>query len=160
MLEELQAFCDTNLTALESLEDCPAKTNLKASILSHKANRADSLGEPESAIALNLEAYELRLQENPRKENLLAFFENNLGFNHGSFNDHAASLKWYHKSRDRWLAMLRDQGKPVAWPAFMKANTARAMVYQNDLVGANALTSDAIAELESQSPPNWAWLAK
>jgi hypothetical protein len=159
-LEELQDFCDTNLKALECLEDCPAKINLKASILSHKANRADSLGEPESAISLNLEAYELRLQEDPRKENLLAFFENNLGFNYGSFNDHETSLQWYLKSRDRWLAMLRDQGQPQIWPAFMRANTARAMVYLNDLSGASNLLTEAIVELESQIPPNWAWLAK
>ena len=66
-LADLESLCDVNLVAVGTLEVGSQKDDLKASIMSHQANLAESLGNAEEAIDLNKRVYEIRLQEKPMK---------------------------------------------------------------------------------------------
>ncbi|OKL60409.1 hypothetical protein UA08_04008 [Talaromyces atroroseus] len=102
---ELKRSCEVNLCALDKL---------KASILSHQAQAAESLGEPTRAIALNKEVYEIRLQEKPRVKVMLCFTANNIAYCYNTANMHEESEKWrqrdfetaeahYIEAQNAWL---------------------------------------------------------
>jgi hypothetical protein len=98
-MTELEALSAVNLGALNKLEDTPQKSDLEASILSHQAQAAESIGQPLKAIELNQQCYSIRLQEEAPKIMLLCFVSNNLAYCHNTANLHEDSEKWYEKSK-------------------------------------------------------------
>ncbi|KAH0553214.1 hypothetical protein GP486_006614, partial [Trichoglossum hirsutum] len=158
-LTDLENLCDVNMVAVETLEDGHRKDDLKASIMSHQANLAESLGDAEKAIDLNKRVYEIRLQEKPMKQALLCYVTNNLGYCHNTANDHKSSLEWFQRSRDWWAALVESQGETQGCPPFILKNTARCMVYLNDLKGAEEMLNISIPQLKNAKPLNWAMLA-
>ncbi|KAI9842890.1 MAG: hypothetical protein M1837_006722 [Sclerophora amabilis] len=158
-LTDLESLCDVNLVAVETLEDGPQKDDLKASIMSHQANLAESLGNAEKAIDLNKRLYEIRLQEKAMKHDMLCYTSNNLGYCYNTANDHKSSLRWFQRSRDWWAALVESQGESRDCPPFILKNTARCMVYLNDLKGAKEMLDISIPQLRNAKPLNWAMLA-
>ena len=150
-------MCEVNFVAVATLEDEEKSTHMQAYILSHQAAMLESTGQVEKAIELNKKAYEMRLTEDPLKENLLAALENNLGYNYNTANDHETSLEWFYKSRDRFLASSRND-KPD-WPHFVKANIARCLVYLVRYSEARDLLKIAITSFKEETPLDWAMIA-
>lgn len=159
MVEDLSKVLDVNSAAIDMLDEGPEKADAKATILSHQANLAESLGTPERAIELNMQGYHIRLHEAEPKQNLISFFENNLAFCHNTANKHAEALTWFEKSRDRWISEVQSPEETPPYPAFIKKNISRCLVYLGELTAARELLSEAVHELKSAKPLNWAMLA-
>ncbi|KEZ45512.1 hypothetical protein SAPIO_CDS1836 [Scedosporium apiospermum] len=158
-LQDLRELCECNLIAANTLDDGERTTDLVAVIYSHQANLEESLGNPLKAIELNKKGYEMRLRESELKQGLLAGFESNLGYNYNTANDHKSALQWFHKARDRWYQWMADQGKEPDWPTHMKANTARCLVYLDNLAEARRILDVCIPEFKVAAPLNWGMLA-
>ena len=151
------------MSAVVTLTDGPDKDDLKATIMSHQANLAESLGNADRAISLNKRVYEIRLQETPLKMELLGYVTNNLGYCHNTANDHEGSLQWFQKSHEWWASLAESRGEPhpgrLASPAFILKNTARCMVYLDDFKGATEMLDISMPLLKNAKPLNWAMLA-
>lgn len=158
-LTDLESLCDVNLVAVETLEDGPQKDDLRATIMSHQVNLAESLGNAEKAIELNKRVYDIRLKEQPPKQGLLCYVSNNLGYCHNTANDHSSSLEWFQRSVDWWAALVEIQAETHDCPPFILKNTARCMVYLNDFKGAKEMLDISIPQLKNAKPLNWAMLA-
>lgn len=160
-LADLENLCDVNLTAAEMLEDGPQRDNVKALIMSHQAQLAESLGDAEKAIDLNKREYEIRLRENPAKKELLGYTASNLGYCYNTANDHRTSLEWFQRSRDWWAEVAKSQGEAQTetrgCPPSILKNTARCMVYLNDFSGAKEMLDLSMPLLKNAK--NWAMLA-
>lgn len=149
-LADLKSFCDVSLAAVNTLEDSSQKESLEADIMSYQANRAESLGNAEEAIDLNLRIYDIRRHN---KEELLGHVTNNIGYCYNSNNDHERALKWLDKSYNWWT----DKNKPV--PSFLHTNRARCLVYLGETVKARELLDTAIRQLKEEEKKDWAMLA-
>lgn len=158
-LTDLESLCEVNLVAVNTLGDEPRKDDLRATIMSHQANLAESLGQARKAIDLNKRVYEIRFQEKPMKQALLCFVSNNLGYCHNTANDHKTSLEWFHKARDWGAASIESQAKTHDCPPFILKNTARCMVYLDKLQEAQEMLDISIPQLKTAKPLNWAMLA-
>lgn len=156
---DLESLCDVNLVAVETLEDGSQKDDLKATIMSHQANLAESLGNAEEAINLNKRVYEIRLQEKPMKQALLCYVSNNLGYCYNTANNHKSSLEWFQRSRDWWATLVEIQGETRDCPPFILQNIARCMIYLNDLKQAQEMLDTSIPQLKNAKPLNWGMLA-
>lgn len=150
-MPELESFCKVSLDALATLEDGPRKNDLRATIKSHQANRAESLGDAERAIQLNKEVYHIRRQEEPRKKDLLGHVTNNLGYCYNTANKHETARKYFKKSYCWW----EQSGKDI--PLFVPTNKARCMMYQNENTDAKKEIDIVIPKLEKGG--DWAMLA-
>lgn len=124
-----------------------------------QASSYESTGRVEEAIQLNLQGYEMRLAESPRKGGLLGGFEQNLGYNYNTTNQHDTALQWFEKSRDTWTAWNLQQGREADWPAVTKTNMARCLVYLRRYLEAGEVLGDAIAQFKEEEVVNWAMLA-
>jgi tetratricopeptide (TPR) repeat protein len=158
-MAEVELVCEVNLRALDMLEDGPRKMDLKASILSHQAQAAESLGNPRKAIALNQTGYQIRLEEKPRSKILLCYTANNIGYCHNTANLHEDSEKWYEKSRDWWDLMVRDGDETRSRPARHITNHARCLIYLGKYDKAKEMLNISIPRLKAEKPLNWAMLA-
>ncbi|KAK6507665.1 hypothetical protein TWF481_006087 [Arthrobotrys musiformis] len=158
-LTDLEDLCEANILAVATLENKSHKQDLMAHIYSQQSNLYESIGKVELAIELNLKAYALRQSEVPLKPILLAGFENNLGYNYNTANQHETALEWFSKSRDRWFAWELSQGNEANWPAFLKKNMGRCLVYLNRFSEARSLLQLSLKEFRSVKPLNWAMIA-
>ncbi|KAL7929497.1 P-loop containing nucleoside triphosphate hydrolase protein [Trichoderma chlorosporum] len=156
---ELEDVCELNLIAVNTLDDQEHIIDTKASILSHQANMYESIGRVEEAIKLNTQGYEMRLREEPRKGGLLGGFEQNLGYNYNTANQHQTALKWFEKSRVTWTAWNEKEGREADWPTVTKKNTARCLLYLERSDEAQTLLDVSIREFKQEKPQNWAMLA-
>lgn len=119
----------------------------------------ESTGKVQEAIDLNLKGYEIRLQEVPLKGGLLGGFEQNLGYNYNTANEHAKALTWFEKSRDTWIAWNIKEGRGSDWPIVTKKNMARCLVYLGQYDRAQELLDTSIREFKQEKTPNWGMLA-
>ena len=157
-MTEVELVCKVNLRALNELEDGPKKMDLKALILSHQAQAAESLGEPLKAIELNKQVYEIRLQEKPCMKILLCHIANNLGYCHNTANLHEDSEKWYEKSKEWWETMVKDDEESRDRPAYHIKNHARCLIYLGKYDKAKEMLDVSIPRLKTEKPLNWAML--
>lgn len=158
-MAELKLVCEVNLRALDMLENGSKKMDLKASILSHQAQAAESLGDPLKAIELNKECYQIRLEEKPCSKILLCYTANNLGYCHNTANLHDGSEKWYEKSREWWDLMIKDGEETHNRPARHITNHARCLIYLGKYDKAKEMFDVSIPRLKTEKPLNWAMLA-
>ena len=158
-LTDLESVCDVNFVAVETLEDGPHKDDLRATAMSHQANLSESLGDVAKAIHLNKRVYDIRLKEKPQKLQLLGYVSNNLGYCHNTANDHKKSLEWFQISRRWWVTLVDTQPETHGCPPFILKNTARCMVYLNNLEGAKDMLEISMPKLKNAKPLNWAMLA-
>ncbi|UKZ68842.1 uncharacterized protein TrAtP1_009862 [Trichoderma atroviride] len=119
----------------------------------------ESIGKVEEAIELNTKGYKMRLEEEPRKGGLLGGFEQNLGYNYNTANQHETALMWFEKSRVTWTAWNVKEGREGDWPTVTKKNTARCLVYLERYDEAKSLLDVSIREFKQEKPLNWAMLA-
>lgn len=138
--------CEVNLLALDTLEDQEQAIDIKASTLSHQASMYKGIGRIQEAIKLNTKGYNMRLAEEPRKGGLLGGFEQNLGYNYNTANQHETALMWFEKSRVTWTAWNVKQGRESDWPTVTKKNTARCLLYLGKYDEAQLLLDVAIRE--------------
>ncbi|OPB46038.1 hypothetical protein A0O28_0061580 [Trichoderma guizhouense] len=157
--QELEDVCELNLLAVETLDDQEQAIDIKASILSHQASMYESIGRVEEAIKLNTKGYNMRLKEEPRKGGLLGGFEQNLGYNYSTANQHETALIWFKKSRVTWTEWNVKEGREADWPTVTKKNTARCLVYLGRYEQAQSLLDVSIREFKQEKPLNWAMLA-
>ncbi|KAK4060264.1 uncharacterized protein Triagg1_10814 [Trichoderma aggressivum f. europaeum] len=157
--KELEDVCELNLLAVDTLEDQEQAIDIKASTLSHHASMYESIGRVEEAIELNIKGYNMRLEEEPRKGGLLGGFEQNLGYNYNTANQHETALVWFEKSRVTWTAWNVNEGREADWPTVTKKNTARCLVYLGRYEEAQSLLDVSIREFKQEKPLNWAMLA-
>ena len=101
----------------------------------------------------------MRLEERPLKGGLVGGFEQNLGYNYNTANEHETALAWFEKSRDTWIAWNIKGGREADWPTVTKKNMARCLVYLEQYDKAQELLSTSIAEFKQEEPLNWAMLA-
>lgn len=144
---------------METLDDQEQAIDIKASTLSHQANMYESIGRVEEAIELNTKGYNMRLKEEPRKGGLLGGFEQNLGYNYNTANQHETALIWFEKSRVTWTEWNVKEGREADWPTVTKKNTARCFVYLGRYEEAQSLLDVSIREFKQEKPLNWAMLA-
>ncbi|KAM0511972.1 hypothetical protein ACHAPE_009328 [Trichoderma viride] len=157
--KELVDVCEVNLLAVDTLDDQEQAIDIKASILSHQASMYESIGKVQEAIQLNTKGYNMRLAEEPRKGGLLGGFEQNLGYNYNTANQHETALMWFEKSRVTWTAWNVKQGREADWPTVTKKNTARCLLYLGRYDEAQSLLDVSIREFKQEKPLNWAMLA-
>ncbi|KAJ2979535.1 hypothetical protein NUW58_g7177 [Xylaria curta] len=158
-MAELETLSAVNLGALNRLGDIPQMSDLKVSILSHQAQAAESIGHPLKAIELNQQCYDLRLQEEPRRNLLLCFASNNLAYCHNTANLHEMSATWYDKSKSYWDLAVKNGEATGDRPARHIKNHARCLVYLGKYDQARQMFEIAIPRLKSEKPLNWAMLA-
>ncbi|KAL6695359.1 pfs domain-containing protein [Trichoderma pleuroticola] len=157
--KELEDVCDLNLLAVETLDDQAQAIDIKASTLSHQASMYESIGRVEEVIELNTRGYNMRLEEEPRKGGLLGGFEQNLGYNYNTANQHETALVWFEKSRVTWTSWNIQEGREADWPTVTKKNTARCLMYLGRYEEAQSLLDVSIREFKQEKPLNWAMLA-
>ncbi|PLB54820.1 hypothetical protein P170DRAFT_483593 [Aspergillus steynii IBT 23096] len=159
-MTKLEQVCAVNPQAIDTLDDGPAKTDLKGSVLSHQAQAVESLGRPLHAIHLNKQCYEIRLQEEPRNPILLCYTANNLAYCHNTANLHAGAETWYEQSREWWeITANEDDTKARDRPARHIQNHARCLVYLGRYEKAKEMFDLCIPRLKTEQPLNWAMLA-
>ncbi|OJJ42592.1 hypothetical protein ASPZODRAFT_125317 [Penicilliopsis zonata CBS 506.65] len=158
-LKDLEDVCGVTMLAVEALEDEEKATDIAAWTLSLQASMYESTGKVQKAIELNTKGYEMRLKEKPLKGGLLGGFEQNLGYNYNTANDHETALTWLEKSKNTWIAWNVSEGSGTDWPTLTKKNTARCLVYLGQYDQAQELLDIAIAEFRQEKPLNWAMLA-
>lgn len=156
---ELELVCKVNLCALDKLQDGSIKMDLKASILSHQAQAAESLGESFKAIEYNKQVYEIRLQEKPCTKILLCYTANNLGYCYNTVNLHEDSEGWYEKSREWWETLVKNGEETRDRSARHLQNHARCLIYFGKYDKANEMFDVFISRLKIEKPLNWAMLA-
>ncbi|PKK40991.1 hypothetical protein CI102_14883 [Trichoderma harzianum] len=157
--KELEDVCELNLLAVDTLDDQEQAIDIKASTLSHQASMYESIGRVEDAIEPNTKGYNMRLEEEPRKGGLLGGFEQNLGYNYNTANQHETALMWFEKSRVTWTEWNATEGRESDWPTVTKKNTARCLVYLGKYEEAQPLLDASIREFQQEKPLNWAMLA-
>ncbi|KAH8703633.1 pfs domain-containing protein [Talaromyces proteolyticus] len=158
-LADLKSLCDVNLAAVTSLEDGPRKNDLQATIMSHQANLAESWGDVKSAIELNNKVYTIRLEEDPRKQDLLCQVANNLGYCHNTANDHRTALVWFERSLDWWEESAKREKDPPHFKLVTLVNMARCKLYLDKAEEAREILDSAIPQLKKAKPSQWAMLA-
>ncbi|GAW14062.1 hypothetical protein ANO14919_034540 [Xylariales sp. No.14919] len=157
--KELESVCEVNLMAVKTLDNQEQATDITASTLSHQASMYESIGNVRLAIELNLKGYKLRQEENPLKGGLLGGFEQNLGYNYNTANEHEMALTWFEKSRHTWIAWNIQEGREADWPTITKKNMARCLLYLERYSEAENLLDNSIKEFKKEKPLNWAMLA-
>ncbi|KAI0412494.1 hypothetical protein F5X98DRAFT_367241 [Xylaria grammica] len=157
--KELESVCEVNLMAVKTLDNQEQATDITASTLSHQASMYESIGNVRLAIELNLKGYKLRQEENPLKGGLLGGFEQNLGYNYNTSNEHEMALTWFEKSRHTWIAWNIQEGREADWPTITKKNMARCLLYLERYSEAENLLDNSIKEFKKEKPLNWAMLA-
>ncbi|KAE8313083.1 hypothetical protein BDV41DRAFT_577036 [Aspergillus transmontanensis] len=158
-VEELEDVCEVNLLAVETLDNSELATDIAASTLSHQVSMYESTGGVHKAIELNAKGYKMRLGERPLKGGLLGGFEQNLGYNYNTANDHHTARTWFERSRDTWIALNVKQGREADWPTVTMRNMARCFVYLGQYDKARELLDMAINEFKRGQPFNWAMMA-
>jgi tetratricopeptide (TPR) repeat protein len=141
------------------LDDKEKANDLTAWTWSLQASMYESVGQVRRAIELNLKGYELRLKEVPLKGGHLGGFEQNLGYNYNTVNQHVKALTWFEKSRDTWIAWNVKEGRAADWPIVTKKNMARCLVYLDQYDRAQELLDISIAEFKTEETLNWSMLA-
>lgn len=152
-MDECETTCNVNMAAAEQLASGPQKEDFKATIISHQAQRAESLGYPERAVQLNRVGYEIRIAEVPLNRRLLCFTAANLGYCSSSANDHAAGLEWHNKAIEWW-------GDLPNFPPNILGNKARCLVYLGDFASAEPLIQDFVSQAQNAEYTNWAMVAQ
>jgi hypothetical protein len=157
-LNQVDDLCAVNLVAIEGLTHEAAKEDLKATILSHQANAAESRGDAARAIELNKQVYETRLKQNDLT--LLYYTASNLGYCNNTANDHKIALIHF-ESAESWRKKLMDsQAKTDPCPAGILTNKARCLVYLDDFAAVQALLDVVVPGLQSEKPLNSAMLGQ
>lgn len=150
---ECEKTCGINMTAAEQLPAGPQRKDIKATIISHQAQMAESLGYSDKAVLLNKEGYKIRLAEEPRNARLLCFTAANLGYCSSAAGDNAAGLEWHNKALD-WWGSLPD------FPPNILANKARCLVLLGDFPAAKELIDIFMLQIRNASFTNWAMSAQ
>lgn len=119
----------------------------------------ESIGKVDEAIQLNIEGRNMRLEETQFKGGLIGGFEQNLGYNYNTANQHDTALEWFNRSRDTWIAWNVQEGRDADWPTVTKKNTARGLMYLGRYDEAQTLLDTAIKEMRQEKPLNWAMMA-
>ncbi len=127
-MDECERTCALNMTAVEQLPASPQKEDFKATVLSHQAQMAESLGNPERAVQLNAERYKIRLAEVPLNQRLHCFTAETLGYCFSSANDHDAGLEWHNKAIEWW-------GDLPNIPPNILGNKARCLTFLKEFTG-------------------------
>ncbi|KAI0102845.1 hypothetical protein GGR51DRAFT_562299 [Nemania sp. FL0031] len=154
--DELGDMCSVNLLAVRTLDDERKAKELLPHIYSQQANIHEGLGNPEKAIKLNKEGYQIRLGEDPINQALCSGFEANIGYTYNTANDHQVAMEWFKKARDRWIKSVDKSGNENSYPPVLKKNMARCLVYMGKSSEARSLLETAIAELQVD---NWGMMA-
>ncbi|KAK2601535.1 hypothetical protein QQS21_004920 [Conoideocrella luteorostrata] len=168
-MKECMNLCQANLRALKRLGQDPEQADFEAAILSHQAQATESLGDPEKAIELNKEVYNIRLkQEQVQKpgnstaelktaKTRLAKVANNVGYCCDTANIHEEAKKWFIKSEEIWTSMINDKLEEQPRPARHVANHARCLTYlRNFDEEVESKFKMAIIELQNEDPINQA----
>lgn len=148
-----------SLLAISILDDTEKANDLTAWTWYIQTRMYESTGKVQRAIELNLKGYELRLKEVPLKKDDLASFEQDLGYNYNTANEHAKALTWFEKSRNTWIAWNVKNGRKADWPTVTKKNMARCLVYLGQYDKAQELLDISMAEFKQEKIPNWGMLA-
>ncbi|KAK2591947.1 hypothetical protein QQS21_010351 [Conoideocrella luteorostrata] len=157
-MKELRDVCNVNQRALNQLVDGAAKMNMEATILSHQAQAAEGLGNPNLAIVLNNKVKELRSREKPQNIYLLCKTFNNLGYCCNTANRHSEAREYFEKSNSLWNQMVSGEEKTGQRPYHHLANHARCLMYLEERDEAESMFKLAISGLENEK--KWAMRAQ
>ncbi|KAK0609965.1 hypothetical protein B0T17DRAFT_603393 [Bombardia bombarda] len=152
-LQQCEKACSTNLLALDQLEPGPRKEDLKATIISHQAQTAESSGDAQRAIQLNIESYKIRLAEQPKKTDLLCYTAANLGYTYSSAGNQESALESFKEAREWWGDDKSD------YPLNILVNEARCYLLLGDYDRAAELLSRVTAPANIAKDANLAAIA-
>ncbi|KAK0609961.1 hypothetical protein B0T17DRAFT_593821 [Bombardia bombarda] len=150
--QECENTCNTNMLALSQLEAGPQKEDYKATITSHQAQIAESLGDADISVRLGEECYQIRLAEHPQKTRLLCFTASNLGYQCSSAGNQTVALEWFKKAREWW-------GGDPGYPSNIIMNEARCHVLLGDFKTGGGMLGYFAAQIKNADFSNWAMIA-
>lgn len=157
--EECEKTCVVNRDAASTLTSAEDRINLQGRIISHQAQVLEKSGHPQEAAVICQQEIDLRLDESPRQEILLAYSNCNLGIIYSSINDFPKSLEAFRRSRVWWEAHNSSRGCSQEFAPSMAVSEARCLIGLGEIKRAEELLKLSITKVKEEKLLNFGTLA-
>ena len=157
---ELEDLIQINSMALNTLPKEEQTIGLQGSLTSHTGQLYVRLGRPAEGVEWLKKSYEIRSQDVPFNPRESAWAAENAANGIASLNEFDKAIQWLERAHDHWLEWSNEQSVlRGAYPATLKKSIGRILVWAGQFERARAICDQAIQEIESTEPYNWAMAA-
>ncbi|KAM0335642.1 hypothetical protein ACHAQA_000691 [Verticillium albo-atrum] len=157
---DLEALIEVNFAALATLPVEDQTIGLQGSLTSHRGQLLVRLGNSSEGVQWLRKSYEIRSHAVPFNSRESAWAAENAANGIASVNDFATAIVWHEKARDHWMQWSKDNGPdPTGWPAVLKKSMGTTMIWAGKRDQARDIMTEALRQIESTEPYNWAMAA-
>lgn len=157
---ELEDLIQINTMALNTLPKEQQTIGLQGSLTSHAGQLLVRLGKPAEGVERLKESYGIRSQDVPFNPRESAWAAENAANGIASLNNFDEAIQWQERARDHWLEWSNQQSVlRGAYPATLKKSIGMILVWAGQFERARAICNQAVQQIESTEPYNWAMAA-
>lgn len=154
---DLDDLVDVNSMALKTLPEQEDTVDLHGSLTSHKGQVLSRTGKPVDGVKWLKDSYEIRGHAVPLNLQLSAWAASNVANGLGCINEFSEAIEWEEIARDHWLDWSEKNGQDKNnWPASMKKGMGTTLIWAGKRDQARAVLDQALRQIESTEPYNWA----
>ncbi|TVY82554.1 hypothetical protein LSUE1_G002863 [Lachnellula suecica] len=157
---ELEDLIEVNNMAISTLPQGAPTIGLQGSLTSHTGQLLIRLGRPSEGVQWLKKSYEIRSHDVPFNPRESAWAAENAANGISTMNDFKEGVKWLEKSRYHWLEWSNKQDTARGeWPACIMKSLGVSLTWAGELKLAQDLINQALQQIESKEPYNWAMAA-
>ena len=157
---ELDDLIQVNRIALSSLPKEEQTIGLQGSLTSHTGQLLVRIGKPVEGVEWLKKSYEIRSHDDPFNPRESAWAAENASNGIASLNKFNEAIRWQELARDHWLSWSDQQTVSRGeYPACLKKSIAMILAWAGQLGRARAICDQAIQQIDSTEPYNWAMAA-
>ncbi|KAI1408047.1 hypothetical protein F5Y13DRAFT_205132 [Hypoxylon sp. FL1857] len=155
--DELADLIEVNTIALNTLPEEERSISLQGSLTSHKGQLLVRLGNAEEGVTWLKKSYEIRNRDVPFNPRESSWAADNAAAGFATLNDFAEAMKWHELARDHFKEWSDRQAENTGeWPAEIMNSMGLSLVWSGQSKRARDLMNEALAQVESTEPYNWA----
>lgn len=157
---ELEDLIEINSMALSTLPKEEQTVALQGSLTSHTGQLLVRLGKPAEGVEWLKKSYKIRSHDVPFNPRESAWAAENAANGIASLNEFDEAIRWQERARDHWLEWSNKQSvMRGAYPATLKKSIGMILVWAGQFERARAICNQAIQQIKSTEPYNWAMAA-
>ncbi|OTA87935.1 hypothetical protein M434DRAFT_130703 [Hypoxylon sp. CO27-5] len=155
--DELADLIDVNTMALNTLPKEKRSVSLQGSLTSHKGQLLVRLGNAEEGVKWLKKSYEIRSHDVPFNPRESSWAADNAAAGLATLNDFTEAMKWHELARDHFQEWSNQQTERKGeWPAEIMNSMGLSLIWSGQSKQARDLMNQALAQVESTEPYNWA----
>jgi tetratricopeptide (TPR) repeat protein len=136
------------------------QAELEGNLLSHKGQLLSKLGLGEESVECLKLAYKIFAGYDPYDPREAAWGAENLANGIATINNFPEAVRWQEKAREHWLDYSRDHSADkTEWAAILKKSMGTTLLWAGQRARARDILTEALKQMESETPYNWAMVA-